>query len=155
MSPITGTYTYPISFDIPANSPPTLRCQYGTITWRLRATVHRPGTFTPKLTASREVLVILCPTEDDTEATENITVERHWENHLQYLISVSGRAFFIGGTIPITITLLPLAKVKIHRIAVQIEGMNKTLSTYYFIERVLKNESITIPKCEGSLARIP
>ncbi|KAF5380353.1 hypothetical protein D9615_004690 [Tricholomella constricta] len=117
-----GTYTYPISFSIPANSPPTLRCNYGTVNWRLRATVHRPGAFKGKFAAHREVIVITCPTEDDTEDTENIIVERHWDQQLQYLISISGRSFYIGGTIPITFTLMPLAKMKIHRISVFIEG---------------------------------
>ncbi|KAG5652841.1 hypothetical protein H0H81_003403 [Sphagnurus paluster] len=94
-----GTYTYPISFSIPANAPPTLRA------------------FKAKLAAHREVIVITCPTEEDTEDTENIVVERHWDQQLQYLISISGRSFYIGGTIPITFTLMPLAKIKVHRIS--------------------------------------
>ncbi|KAG5647089.1 hypothetical protein DXG03_001459 [Asterophora parasitica] len=117
-----GTYTYPISFTIPANSPPTLRCSNGTVNWRLRATVHRPGAFRGKFAAHREVTVITGPTEDDTEDTDNIIVERHWDHQLQYLISISGRSFYIGGTIPITFTLMPLAKIKIHRLSIYIEG---------------------------------
>ncbi|KAF9012533.1 hypothetical protein BDQ17DRAFT_1344100 [Cyathus striatus] len=116
-----GTYTYPISFSIPGNSPPTLQCDYGSVNWRLRAVVHRPGAFKSKLVATREVIMIACPTEDDTEDTENIIVERHWDQQLQYLISISGRSFYIGGTIPITFTMLPLAKMKIHRISVYVE----------------------------------
>lgn len=72
--------------------------------------------------SSREVTIITCPTEEDTEDTENIIVERHWEHQLQYLISISGRSFYVGGTVPITFTLLPLAKAKIHRVSVFIEG---------------------------------
>jgi len=117
-----GTYTYPISFPIPGNAPPTLQCDYGSVVWKLRATAHRPGTFKTKLTASREVIMIACPTED-TEDTENIIVERHWDEQLQYLISISGRSFYIGGIVPVTFTLMPLAKVKIHRISVSIEGV--------------------------------
>lgn len=100
-----------------------MQCDYGSVVWRLRATAHRPGTFKAKLTASREVTMIACPTEEDTEDTENIIVERHWDQQLQYLISISGRSFYIGGTVPVTFTLMPLAKVKIHRISVFIEGM--------------------------------
>lgn len=66
--------------------------------------------------------MITYPTEEATEDTENIIVERHWDQQLQYLISVSGRSFYIGGMVPITFTLLPLMKVKIHRISVLIEG---------------------------------
>lgn len=118
-----GTYTYPISFPIPGNAPPTMQCDYGSVVWRLRATAHRPGTFKSKLTASREVIMIACPLEEDTEDTENIVVERHWDQQLQYLISISGRSFYIGGTVPVTFTLMPLAKVKIHRVSVFIEGV--------------------------------
>ncbi|PPQ63039.1 hypothetical protein CVT24_005985 [Panaeolus cyanescens] len=116
-----GTYTYPISFNIPGNAPPTMACDYGSVTWRLKAHVHRPGAFKAKMTAVREVITIACPTEEDTEESENIIVERHWDQQLQYLISVSGKAFYIGGTMPISFALMPLVKMKIHRLSVFIE----------------------------------
>ncbi|CDO77771.1 hypothetical protein BN946_scf185041.g2 [Trametes cinnabarina] len=50
-----GVYTYPISFAIPANSPPTLHVDYGSITWKLKAVVHRPGTFKAKLQTSQDI----------------------------------------------------------------------------------------------------
>lgn len=117
-----GTYTYPISFTIPSTAPPSLQCDYGSVVWKLYAHVHRPGAFKTKFTANREVQVIACPTEEDTEDTENIIVERHWDQQLQYLISISGRSFHIGGTMPVTFAFMPLAKVKIHRLSVFIEG---------------------------------
>ncbi|KAJ7821129.1 hypothetical protein B0H14DRAFT_3471811 [Mycena olivaceomarginata] len=116
-----GTYTFPISFAIPANSPPTMECTYGTVVWRLKANVHRPGTFASRLHAVREVMVIAAPMEDDTEETETIVVERHWEQQLQYLISISGRSFPIGGVVPISFTMMPMAKVKIHRVSILLE----------------------------------
>ncbi|KZT21064.1 hypothetical protein NEOLEDRAFT_801051 [Neolentinus lepideus HHB14362 ss-1] len=115
-----GTYTYPISFSIPAGSPPTLQCEYGSVIWRLKATVHRPGAFKSKLTAQREVTLVACP-EEDAEDTENIIVERQWDDQLQYFISISGRTFHIGGTMPVHLTLMPLAKVKVYRISVLLE----------------------------------
>jgi hypothetical protein len=117
-----GTYTYPISFTIPANSPPSLQCDNGNVVWRLKASVHRPGAFTPKLTAVRDVTVISCPGEDDMDETECLIVERQWEGQLRYLIAISGRMFYVGGTIPLQITFMPLAKVKIHRVAIFLEG---------------------------------
>lgn len=117
-----GTYTYPISIAIPSNSPPTLECAYGSVVWRLKAHVHRPGAFSQKLSATREVTIIAAPGEDDTEEHENIIVERQWDNQMQYLISVSGKSFPIGGTMPIQITMLPLTKMKIYRISVLLEG---------------------------------
>ncbi|KAG1854182.1 hypothetical protein DFJ58DRAFT_384275 [Suillus subalutaceus] len=116
-----GTYTYPISFTIPNNSPPTIECDYGTMIWRLKAEVHRPGAFTPKLTAQRDVLVVAAPCEEDTEDSENIIIERQWESQLQYLIAISGRRFPTGGTIPIDLTIVPFTKAKVHRISVHID----------------------------------
>lgn len=116
-----GTYTYPISFTIPNNSPPTIECDYGSMIWRLKAEVHRPGAFTSKLTAQREVLVVAAPCEEDTEDSESIIIERQWESQLQYLIAISGRRFPTGGTIPIDLTIIPFTKAKVHRISVHID----------------------------------
>jgi len=151
-----GTYTYPISFEIPANAPATLRCPYGTVDWHLYATVHRPGHFTPKLTATREVIVIPCPKEEENEDTGSTVIERLWEQQLQYSISISGHSFFIGGTIPITISFMPLSKVKIHRFSVHVEGMSHPFQAYILSKASIgQSESIIIPKCDGLLAQTP
>jgi hypothetical protein len=117
-----GTYTYPISFSIPNNSPPTIECDHGSMIWRLKAKVHRPGAFTTKLTAEREVHVVAAPGEEDTEDSENIIIERQWDSQLQYLIAISGRSFPTGGTIPLDLTIMPFTKAKVHRISVHIDG---------------------------------
>ena len=115
-------YTYPISFAIPANSPPTLQVDYGSVTWRLKAVVHRPGTFKTKLTAAQDITVVASPGEDDTEDSESIIVERQWDTQMQYLIAISGRSFPIGGIIPFSITFVPWTKMKVFRLSVVIEG---------------------------------
>ncbi len=121
---LVGTYTFPISFAIPSHMPPTMQCDYGSVAWRLKATVHRPGPLTPKLTASRDVILVASPNEDDREDVDNVTIERHWEDQMQYMLTVSGRVFPIGGTMPITLTLLPMAKVKIFELKVHLEGVS-------------------------------
>lgn len=109
-------------------------CDYGSVYWRLKASVHRPGTFKSKMTAVREVITVACPTSEDTEDTENIIVERHWEQQLQYLISVSGRSFHVGGIVPVSFTLLPLAKISVYKLSVILEGK-------YLISRFLNKKS--------------
>lgn len=126
---LVGRYAFPISFSIPGNAPPTMTCEYGSVSWRLKARVHRPGTFNAKMTAVREVITVACPIEGDTEDTESIIVERHWEQQMQYLISVSGRCFYVGGTVPVTFTLMPLAKISIYRLSVFMEGKLTVLSS--------------------------
>ncbi|KAI0368997.1 hypothetical protein BV20DRAFT_1044663 [Pilatotrama ljubarskyi] len=116
-----GVYTYPISFAIPANSPPTLHVDYGHVSWKLKAVVHRPGAFKAKLQTSQEVTVVATPCEDDTEESESIIVERQWDTQMQYLIVISGRSFPLGGVMPISMTFMPWTKMKIHRISVLIE----------------------------------
>lgn len=96
--------------------------------------MHRPGAFKTKLTATRDVNIIVCPTEEDTEDTENIIVERQWEQQLQYLIAVSGRSFYIGGTMPVMFTLMPLTKMKIFRLSIFIEG---EFSSFILLWRLL------------------
>ena len=130
---LVGTYTFPISFSIPGNAPPTMMCDYGSVFWKLKANVHRPGTFQSKMTAAREVIIVACPTSEDTEDTENIIVERRWDQQMQYLICVAGRSFHIGGNVPVTFTLLPLAKVNVYRLSVILEGESATCLFYYIL----------------------
>lgn len=107
---------------MPNSSPPTIECDHGSMIWKLKAEVHRPGTFTTKLTAQHEVLVVAAPGEEDTEDSENIIIERQWESQLQYLIAISGRSFPTGSTIPLDLTIMPFTKAKVHRISVCIDG---------------------------------
>ncbi|KAF9643117.1 hypothetical protein BDM02DRAFT_3132643 [Thelephora ganbajun] len=116
-----GTYTYPISFAIPADSPPSLDCMHGSIVWNLKATVHRPGKFTPRMETVRTINVVATPSEDATEDVESVTVNKTWEDQMVYYLAIVGRAFPIGSKIPIQLTLMPLAKIKIHKVTVAID----------------------------------
>ncbi|KZT72264.1 hypothetical protein DAEQUDRAFT_664375 [Daedalea quercina L-15889] len=116
-----GTYTWPISFAIPASSPPTLHCDLGHVTWKLKAFAHRPGTFTTKMSASQEITVVTCPSEDDLEETDSIIVERQWDTQMQYLITISGRSFPVGGSMMVNITFMPWTKMKVYRVSILIE----------------------------------
>lgn len=86
-----GTYTYPISIPVPASLPPSLNCEFGHVTYTLKATVHRAGALTPKLTSSTEVLLVTSPSEEDTEENESIVVERFWETQVKYHVALSGK----------------------------------------------------------------
>jgi arrestin-related trafficking adapter 3/6 len=94
----------------------------------LKAEVHRPGVFTQKLTASRDVIFVVSPSDESTGDTEVVFIERFWKDQFQYMLSVSGRVFPIGGTIPITLRLSPMDKVKIYRILAQLEGHSSSFS---------------------------
>jgi hypothetical protein len=138
-----GTYVYPISIPVPGTLPPTLNCEFGSVAYNLKATVVRAGALTTNLTSSSEVILVAMPGEDDTEESESIVVERFWETQMKYHVALSGKvsnspdllvlsvqvaydgrdsqSFPIGGQIPLTIRLSPLAKVKVFRISAQLE----------------------------------
>ena len=92
-----GVYNYPISFPIPVESPPTLHAEFGTVSYRLKASVVRVGALTSNLVEDVEVMMIATPQEDDLEETENVIVERQWEEQMRYQIALHGKAFPIGG----------------------------------------------------------
>ncbi|KAK7056742.1 hypothetical protein VNI00_002459 [Paramarasmius palmivorus] len=80
--------------------------------------------FSSNITTTHPVLVVSspspsmsCPSADE----DLIVVERSWEDQLQYMISISGRSFHVGGRIPISFSLVPLRGIKIHRVGVTLE----------------------------------
>ena len=119
---IAGTYTYPIFFTIPNDSPPTMKADHGSLIWKVKAEVKRPGTFTSRLTVQQEVIVICLPTDDNTEDIEGIDMEKQWEDQLRYRVQIAGRSFPVGGKVPFQLTIMPLAKIKVHSISICLEG---------------------------------
>ncbi|ORY70767.1 or S-antigen, C-terminal domain-domain-containing protein [Leucosporidium creatinivorum] len=116
-----GTYTYPISIAVPASLPPTIASDFGHVSYSLKATVYRAGALTPNLSTSTEIILVSAPGQDDTEENESIVVERFWETQMKYHVALSGKSFPIGGTIPISIRLNPMAKVKLYRVTAILE----------------------------------
>jgi len=71
----------------------------------------------------RVINVVATPSEDATEDVESVTVNKAWEDQMVYYLSIVGRAFPIGSKIPIQLTIMPLAKIKIHKVSVAIDGV--------------------------------
>lgn len=113
-----GLYEY--SFEIPLDStcPETMDLPMGSVKWVLDAIVERAGTFKPNLHGQQEITVVRAPDQNSMESVEPIAISRNWEDQLHYDIVISGKAFPIGGKIPIAFKLTPLAKVQCHRIKV-------------------------------------
>lgn len=116
-----GTYTYPISISLPSNLPPTLHADFGFNRYVFKVNVVRSGALTPNLIAEREITLIHAPDEDALDETDSIVVERCWEDVLSYMVVFSGKSFPIGQKIPLWLKLVPLGKVKIHRILATLE----------------------------------
>jgi hypothetical protein len=122
LNPRVGTYTFPISFEIPSHMPASLETDGGSVTWKLVAKVRRAGVFTSNLTTTREVHVVSIPAETDVETTGDIVIEKSWDDQLQYLFKVSGKVFPIGASFKIKMMFMPLAKIRLYRLAIDIEG---------------------------------
>jgi len=55
----------------------------------LKATVRRPGALTSNISAETEIHLVAAPGDDDVEESESITVDRFWENQIQYMIALN------------------------------------------------------------------
>jgi hypothetical protein len=120
--------------------PASLECDGGSVTWKLVAKVRRPGVFTPNLTATRDVHVVSLPADADVDMAGDIQIERPWDDQLQYLFRVSRKTFVIGSSFNIKVIFMPLAKVRMYKFAVDIEGKQlhsvlQLLSETYLISR--------------------
>ena len=117
-----GTYTYPIFFTIPNNSPPTMRADHGSLIWKVKAEVEWPSAFKSKMTAQKEVIVVHLLAHNESEEVERIELQKQWEDQLLYRIQIPGRGFPVGGKVPFQLTITPLAKIKVHGISVSLDG---------------------------------
>jgi hypothetical protein len=102
--------------------PASLECDGGSVTWKLVAKVSRPGVFTPNLTATRDVHVVSLPADADLDMAGDIQIERPWDDQLQYLFKVSRKTLAIGASFNLKVVFMPLAKVRMFKFAVDIEG---------------------------------
>lgn len=109
-------YVYNIELLVPQRMPETIKANFGSVRWMFHLNIERHGTFRSNWSVSREIRVLRALGMSNLETSEPIVISRDWEDLLHYEIVIAGKAFSIGSDIPIAISLLPLAKVKCHRI---------------------------------------
>ena len=102
--------------------PTSLECDGGSVKWKLVAKVRRPGVFTSKLTATREVQVVSIPADSEVDTTGDVLIEKPWDDQLQYLFHVSGKVLTVGSSFNLKMSFMPLAKIKMYKLAVDLEG---------------------------------
>ncbi|KAF9239464.1 hypothetical protein BU15DRAFT_61972 [Melanogaster broomeanus] len=150
-----GSYTYPISFLLPPHLPPTLAHPHGTIVYSLKGVVHRPGTFTSKLSTYAPILVVAAPSVMTSEGGGDgdlgpVILERQWQSRLAYIAGLNGRVLVVGsqrgldvprdslahgeveasadaayGTVTLDLTLMPIEKIRVWRLSVYIDEQVK------------------------------
>ena len=102
--------------------PASLECDGGSVSWKLVAKVRRPGVFTSKLTATRDVQVVSIPAETDVEMTGDVLIEKPWDDQLQYLFHITGKVFTVGSSFNVKMSFMPLDKIKMFKLAIDLEG---------------------------------
>jgi len=72
------------------------------------------------LVARRALNIIRSPFEFSSEENEPIIIDKDWENRLQYDIVISSKQVILNSYLPISFRLIPLEKIKIHRLRVYV-----------------------------------
>ncbi|KAF8548404.1 hypothetical protein OG21DRAFT_1564142 [Imleria badia] len=96
-----GTYSYPISFLLPPDLPPTFSLPRGSLDYSIKAVAHRPGAFTSKLSCKVPLLVVAALAVGAGEGAGAgdpgpLFVEKQWEGKLAYSFGLSARLFLLG-----------------------------------------------------------
>lgn len=129
-------YVYNFELMLPQNLPETLKCNFGQVRWGFNLCIERHGTFRPNLTAHKEVFLLRTLGPTNLEGSEPIVINRDWEDLLHYEIIIAGKAFAIGQKFNVAFALVPLAKVKCHRIRVYITEHTEYFCRNHRIHRV-------------------
>ncbi|GMM45321.1 Aly1 protein [Pichia kluyveri] len=115
-----GDYVYSFEMPIQSSLPESVSVTFGSISYNLEAHLERSGTFKSNLTAKRPVSIVRTPFENSNEENEPIIIDRDWENRLQYDIVISSKQIILNSYLPISFRMIPLEKIKIHRLRVYI-----------------------------------
>lgn len=99
-----------------------MKADHGSLIWKVKAEVKRPGAFKSKMTTQKEVIVVCLPNADGLMEVEELDLERQWDDQFQYRVQIAGRGFPVGGKVPFQLTIIPLAKIKVHSILVYLDG---------------------------------
>jgi len=74
--------------------------------------------------------------------TGGAVIERAWDDQLQYLLELSGRVFTIGGSFNVKIVFMPLSKIRLYKLAIEIDERIDSLLSGVFVTRTITS---TIP----------
>lgn len=85
----------------------------------------------------------------------HLHIERQWETQMRYLIVVGGRGAPIGGKLPIWMTLMPLAPIRIYRISFILEGASHVLPQTERLDSALQSAWTTMHIEDRSCGTIP
>ncbi|AMD19332.1 HBR431Wp [Eremothecium sinecaudum] len=113
-----GDYVYSFEHPIIASTPETIHAAYGSVSYTLEVTIERCGAFKHNLHAKVPITLVRTLSSSSVEDTEPIAISRNWENHLHYDIVIASKDIVLDAFLPITLRLMPLDKITLHRIRI-------------------------------------
>lgn len=132
-----GDYIYTFELPIHSSLPESMKVSYGSNRYSLEATIERSGKFKSNLYGKRPINIIRAPFQDSVEENQPIIINRDWENRLQYDIVIYSKQVVLNSYLPISFRMIPLEKVKVHRLRV---FMTEHLDYYCHNKKVHRTE---------------
>jgi hypothetical protein len=113
-----GDYIYNFEHPIPASTPETIDATFGSVSYELQVLIERYGAFKSNISTSLPINIVRAPSEESVEDSEPIAINKDWEDQLHYEIVVASKSIILNAYIPIALKLIPLDKIKLHRIKI-------------------------------------
>lgn len=113
-----GDYIYNFEHPIPASTPETIDATFGSVSYSLSVLIERVGAFKSNISTTLPVRIIRAQSEESVEDSEPIAISRDWEDQLHYDIVIATKAIILNAYIPVAFKLVPLDKIKMHRIRI-------------------------------------
>ncbi|KAL0075699.1 hypothetical protein J3Q64DRAFT_1769164 [Phycomyces blakesleeanus] len=104
-----GHYKWDFELPLPGDLPETVDHQMGSVYYTLKAVAERP-TFSLNYTDKKKLTVTRVLLPSSLELTQSVAISNVWTDKLSYDISLPGKVFSTGATIPITFEFVPIAE---------------------------------------------
>ncbi|OBT53459.1 hypothetical protein VE04_06142 [Pseudogymnoascus sp. 24MN13] len=115
-----GVYEYSFEITLDHRCPETMNLPMGSVHWRLESLVERHGTFKTNLHGKQEVLVVRAPQINaEDQLLEPIDFTQSYDE-VRCNTLIQGRAFPIGGKMPVVFRFTPLEKVEVRGVWISI-----------------------------------
>ncbi|CCH42078.1 hypothetical protein BN7_1617 [Wickerhamomyces ciferrii] len=134
-----GDYIYNFEQAIPSSTPETIDATFGSVSYSLSVLIERSGAFKSNISTTLPIKIIRAQSEESVEDSEPIAISRDWEDQLHYDIVIATKAIILNAYLPIAFKLVPLDKIKLHRIRIY---LTENLEYYCRNKKVHRMEPI-------------
>ncbi|CAK9438637.1 uncharacterized protein LODBEIA_P28610 [Lodderomyces beijingensis] len=122
-----GNYSLPFKILLPANISETIEgLPIGTLLYKLQCSIER-GRFERTHSVSKHIRIVRTLHPQNINLCDSIDVINTWVGKLQYCVSMPKKAVAVGATIPIHLTIVPIAK------GLSIRAINACIVEHYHI----------------------